>query len=340
MVAYGRVVEEIEIVGAISSPTTSSALDRLFLQTHYSESASIIFAVVLGERWLLSKRTRELFQRLGLSHLLVISGFHIAAVFGVVAFIVSTVARRSAWLLHYCSSTQVSTVSGMVAVASYALVVEPGLPVLRAVFVLCFCGWGAIIARRASPARTLLCAILVVLLICPGALFEVGPQLTFAAVLGLLCAVHLLDRWRGGRSGKNRALELLLKSAVLSSFAWIFTLPLVAYHFRIFVPLTALINVLIVPLFSLVFLFLGAILVAAAKLEIAGVEVLGDVLLETAAQLLAMLVFLDSLLTRFGIGAQHLSVNQAVIVSGSAAVLTLVILFALVRGGTCRRSLT
>ncbi len=139
------------------------------------QQANLAAAVLLGLREQLDPEETEAFQLTGTIHLLVIAGLHL----GILAGFAGMVLRR---LLPWRW--------GLPAVAAftilYMLLVDAQPPVVRAtVLIVAACG-AVYFGRRRVSFNVLALAGLIVLAINPVDLFNVGPQLSFLCVAGLM----------------------------------------------------------------------------------------------------------------------------------------------------------
>ena len=101
--------------------------------------------------------------------------------------------------------------------------------------------------RRASRLYALALALVVTLAIDPGVAADVGWQLSFAAVLGILLLAAPLrdgDRGRLGAGGWRRALAEGIAVTVAATLA---TAPLIAFHFETLSTTTLVANLLALP---------------------------------------------------------------------------------------------
>ena len=144
---------------------------------HYlrPQQANLAAAVLLGLREQLDPEETEAFQLTGTVHLLVIAGLHL----GILAGFAGMVLRR---LLPWRW--------GLPAVAAftifYMLLVDAQPPVVRAtVLIVATCG-AVYFGRRRVGFNVLALAGLIVLAVNPVDLFNVGPQLSFLCVAGLM----------------------------------------------------------------------------------------------------------------------------------------------------------
>lgn len=232
------------------------------------EAGALLCALVLGDRTELDDSLEETFARTGTIHLLAVSGFNV----GIVAWLV-WVAAAFCGLGRRLSGTLV-----LCAVLAYALITGAPPSVVRAAvmcgaFVLTIMG-----RRRVDLIQTVALAAIVLLALRPFDLFNVGFQLSFAAVPAIVYLMDdlvavlrpretLLERlqkdqavpwWRGARHWLRRK---ALSAIGVSTAAWLAVLPLTAYYFNLFSPITVLVNlpaaVLAAVLTVLGFLHLG-----------------------------------------------------------------------------------
>ena len=170
-VAYGpaRLLESLRLRGT-----------RVFAKYLQPQQANLAAAVLLGLREQLDAEETEAFQLTGAMHLLVIAGLHL----GILAGFAGVVLRR---LLPWRW--------GLPAVAAftflYMLLVDAQPPVVRAtVLIVAACG-AVYFGRRRAGFNVLALAGLIVLALNPVDLFNVGPQLSFLCVAGLMAMAPL-----------------------------------------------------------------------------------------------------------------------------------------------------
>ncbi len=212
------------------------------------KSAGLASAILLGNREQLTLSRRQEFMQTGTVHLLAISGLHV----GILA---------SFFFLLYrfgCTSRRTALLLTIAFVLFYAWLVEFHPPVTRATILVVLICVGRLIGKRAFGFNLLAIAAIVVLVMNPSDLFQVGPQLSFLAVAGIVCFRHWifwgpsdepLDRLvrttrpmfvRGACQLGFRVRQLFLVSGLI----WLLALPLVAFRFH----LVALVGPVLNPL--------------------------------------------------------------------------------------------
>ena len=148
----------------------------------------MVRALALGDRGGLSTEVRDAFRRLGLSHLLAVSGLHLGLVASLVFAVVRASVGKSAWLAARCDTRHIALGVGVLTAIVYALFSGWAIPVRRALVFLLVLALMVVRGRSGLRAEPLAAAAIVVLGVEPGALFEPGAQLSFAATAALMFA--------------------------------------------------------------------------------------------------------------------------------------------------------
>lgn len=223
--------------------------------------SSVLAAITLGQRQWLSREERQVYRDTGLAHLIAISGLHLTLVGGSAAYFwqrfrIYTAIRsrqrreaRSYWIealwIGWLVALGYAWLSGF-AISTVRALIMWLVVVLQRSF-----GW------RVAPARTLLRAVMLVLLVDPLAWLDAGFWLSVSAVAAI---VFMNWRWSAPRGlfASVRSLwrlELWLSVGMLPLMLWLFQGVAIA------APVT---NLIMVPVFSLWVLPLGLLGVLAA----------------------------------------------------------------------------
>ena len=178
-------------------------------------------------------------QETGLAHLFAVSGLHCAFLVTLLALLIS---RRQRLL---CAVT-------IPLLLFYMVMVGMSPSVVRACIMQIFLLIAPLFRRGSDPLTSLAAALLVILLCNPFAAASVSLQLSFSATLGMVLLsprlYKLLTGWYKGKCLPLRA-ALCFVAANLSATlsAVVFTAPLTAWYFRIFVLVAPLSSLLAVP---------------------------------------------------------------------------------------------
>lgn len=140
------------------------------------DTAGVLLASLLGNRYFLSHETAERFREGGTFHVLVISGLHISFIGGVVFLLARRLTRNRSW--QFLLATTV--------LWSYAFAVGAEASVVRAALMFTLIAFAPIISRKGASLNSLGAAALVLLVWRPGDLFDPSFQLTFLSVLAIV----------------------------------------------------------------------------------------------------------------------------------------------------------
>ncbi len=197
--------------------------------------------VLLGTRQSLPEDVKEAFNRTSTTHILAISGYNIAIIAEVLlGVLVFWIRRRRAFWVSVCVIILFTIMTG--AGASVVRAAVMGLLLLYAN------GYG----RLYDPKNSILLAATIMVFLDPLSLrFDVGFQLSFLAVFGLLYLYPILEE----KFKKVPAMKGLKETFLMSLSAQIMVAPLLAYIFHTFSLVSLPANVLILPFMPYVMLF-------------------------------------------------------------------------------------
>jgi competence protein ComEC len=160
-------------------------LEREFAAKFSLETAGVLDAALLGNRYNVSHPVAERLRAGGTFHVLVIAGLHIGFVAWLVFMFVRRITRRR--LLQFVVA------AGLV--WAYVIAVGAHMPVVRAALMFTLIIFAPIVWRRANSLNVIGGAALVLLVMQPSDLFDPAFQLTLVSVLTIvLIAVPLLAR--------------------------------------------------------------------------------------------------------------------------------------------------
>ena len=207
-----------------------------------SDELSLVAAMTLGEKSLLTGELRESYVKAGASHILALSGMHLGVISALLSFLLVT--RR--W--RRLGMTVVLT-----AVWAYVMLVGMPVSVVRAAVMFSVMVFSVLQYRMdGNGVGSLMLTAFVMLVFNPLSLYDVGFQLSFVSVLGILLCYwrvrYRLMQLAGRKSGKLVAQVVsLLSVCVVAQMA---VAPLAAYHFGRFPGCFLLANIVAVPLSS------------------------------------------------------------------------------------------
>jgi len=288
---------------------------------HELDFAGVINALALGDRSLIKNKHWLLFQQTNTTHLSVISGLHIGLISTLFFFIASFLWRLSRRLVIIIPAQAVGAFFGIIGALSYAFIAGFSVPTQRA-FIMASVAFLSIILRTQYSVWALYgFAMLVVLILNPLSVYDVGFWLSFYAVGVILYGVSLFN-----------SKPALLKLIYLQLLICIAMLPITLWFFQSSSSLSGLANLVAIPTFSLV---VTPISLLGALFSIVEITTLAQLCFDIADKTLSLLaIFLQQI--------SSLSFNRLHFMPASALDLFLLVLGAclltLPRGLKLRRA--
>lgn len=167
------------------------------------ETGSYAAAFLLGRRSLIPSEDREAFTRLGIAHILSVSGFHVGLLISALAALFR--------LLRLRPSVRIVSYAFLLTV--YAALCGMSQPVIRASILLLLSREGQVLNRPRSGIHLLSAALFIMTLFSPVQVTSASFQLTFCAVFGLIWFSPLLRHLQRIRGNVFR---FLLESVILT----------------------------------------------------------------------------------------------------------------------------
>ncbi|RLD87428.1 MAG: hypothetical protein DRJ09_10315 [Bacteroidetes bacterium] len=207
---------------------------------------AVAAAIVLGYDEVMDDAIRQNYQRAGAMHVLCVSGLHV----GVIYLVMLT-------LLQFLNTSKkkkiIKALLLLLSVWAYALLTGLAPSVMRATVMISFIIVGNEVERDKDAYNTLAMSALFLLLYNPGFLFDVGFQLSYAAVLGIVTFYRPVYRLL---YFKNRLLNKVWAATAVSVAAQLGAFPVAAHYFHFF-PTWFLVSNLVVMLFSAIIISTG-----------------------------------------------------------------------------------
>lgn len=226
----------------------------------------LVEALLLGNQKNIEEDVKTLYQTLGIAHVLALSGLHLT----VISMVIWKLLGRLG--LEYSKRNQFSVIG----IWLYCIITGMGLSTVRASIMLTAMLLVRSIWEEDDLLSSLALAAFIILGMNPFALFQIGFQLSFGAIVGVAYQEviysyikHVL-KWSKKRL---RACRVVLPSIVLT----LILSPILAYHFYEVPVLGVFLNILVIPLFSLMipilFLIIGISFIVPAISQIMGMGI-------------------------------------------------------------------
>lgn len=229
-------------------------INRILPEPH----AALLNGILLGIETGIPRDLYDDFNATGTSHIIVISGSNISLVVAILLLLGQKVFGK-----------RYATIIATVGVVLYTIMVGADASVVRAAIMGGIYVGAIYFGRGNHTLNALFVAGLLMTLINPLTLWDVGFQLSFMATWGLIVLVPLLEggaaRFLGHALSAEQAggvADLMNEALLVTIAAQIMTAPLTLYQFQRFSAVSLLANLLVVPVQPLVMIFGGLAAVA------------------------------------------------------------------------------
>lgn len=216
---------------------------------------SILEGIILGNKQIFSEKIKNNLSITGTSHITAISGMNIVIISNIIMFILIGLGlwRKQAFYFS------------LVLIFLFILMVGAPASAVRAGIMGAILLYAQKIGRLSSAARIMVFAGTIMLIINPLLLrYDIGFQLSFLAVLGLIYIKPIFDKLLG-KWLKKEKISPILEIANTTIAAQISVLPILVYNFGNISFVAPITNILIVP-FIQFFTILGLIFIGGTAI--------------------------------------------------------------------------
>jgi|GEM_PF-6373577 len=197
-----------------------------------SESSKIFLSMLFGDKSEISFKYKKIFNQLGLSYLLVVSGYQVGVLFYFINFLLIKINIKKA--------PQVS----LFFIIIYVLLCQNSLSTIRALITICLSVW-VLKDKKESFINLIFLSLFFVSVIEPLAISKLGIQLTFTALIAIYYSQKI--------DFNSKLLNYLYFHFLLS----VSTSIICSFYFGKLYLLGLIINPILSPIFSLLVLNLG-----------------------------------------------------------------------------------
>lgn len=217
-----------------------------YRQTPMEEEAyAVLAAMTLGDKSALTPEIRETYSVTGASHVLALSGLHLGIIYMLLSRLM--LGRRRFWL----SQTVIVT-----CIWAFAFLTGLSPSMVRSSTMITVYAVFSAGGRGRSSVNLLAFSALIMLLVDPSSLFDVGFQLSFLAVLSILLFVPLIERFWPADHWLTKWLRGMVAVSLAAQMG---VAPLIAYYFGRFSTYFLLTNFIVIPMVTVI--LYGALIV-------------------------------------------------------------------------------
>jgi len=211
---------------------------------HFTEDElAVMNALLLGQRQEISKELSDNYSKAGAIHILAVSGLHVGIILLILSFVLKPLERVNKGIL-------IKLVLVILFLWFFALLAGLSASVIRAVTMFSAIAIGQFFNKRNAIEHSLIFSMFIILLWNPLFLFDVGFQLSYTAVFGIIWVQPVLSQlWKPTFFIVDKGWQLITVSVA----AQLGVLPISLFYFHQFPGLFFISNLIIIP-------FLGVIL--------------------------------------------------------------------------------
>lgn len=261
---YGRYLRNVGISGTVYIPlgnynlidldqfslkgqlnrARGSLIEKLNSDSIPIREYGVIAALLMGDRTFLDPQLRDDFADAGAVHILAVSGLHVGIIYLLFLSLLNFVLKDRARLFKFFFILSV--------LWGYAALTGFSPSVLRAATMFSFIATGKYHAKYVNTYNMIGASALLLLIINPRLITQVGFQLSYLAVLGI---VYFHPKFYAWMIVENRILDKFWSLTCVSVAAQLATFPLSIYYFNQIPSLFMVTNLVVIPLATLILYF-------------------------------------------------------------------------------------
>lgn len=222
--------------------TRTYVLNVLRTYIRGDEETSVAEALLIGYRDDLDRDLVQAYSNTGVVHVIAISGLHLGLIYWLLLLLLKPLdkSNKLKWL---------KPVLAISFLWIFSLLTGAGASVVRAAIMFTAIAFGDLLNRKGNIYNSMAASAFVMLLWNPFLLWDVGFQLSYAAVLSIVLFMKPIYHWF---SFTNKLLDKAWQLNSVTLSAQILTLPLCMYHFHQAPNLFLITNFIAVPLSSII----------------------------------------------------------------------------------------
>ena len=222
------------------------------------EQLSVIQALILGQRSDISEITYSDYKNAGAVHILAVSGLHV----GVLLLLIQFLLRP---LRNVPNGRTITLFTTVLLLWGFAFLAGFSPSIIRACAMFTFVAYALYLNRPSNTFNILALSMFFLLLfVDPNLLFQVGFQMSYAAVFAIVWCYSLLQKlW----NPKNKIVRYIWQLLSVSIAAQLGVLPISLFYFHQFPGLFFISNLFIVPFLGLV-LGTGILVVSLSLIDL------------------------------------------------------------------------
>lgn len=221
---------------------TLSKIDRADFSKRTREFTK---GIILADRTEMDAQTVEDFSKSGLMHILAISGSHMAIIFWLILIVLNP--------LFPPKFRNYKIIISLILIWAFAIFIDYGSSVVRSCIMISAYYISVVLQRKPDLLHAMAVAAFSILVVDTNQFFDVGFQLSFAAVFGIFWLNQPILKYLP--KPKNNFQNFMVNVVSISFAAQIATLPLVIYYFHQYSGISIVANLIVIPFSEILIIF-------------------------------------------------------------------------------------
>lgn len=168
---------------------------------------------------------------LGIVHLIVVSGLHVAVLAGICWWGIIIVGAVVSRFVGQVDLRPIACLLSLIIVWVFIALTGFGIPAVRSGVIATIYLGSLVLMRKHDPWDSLALSVILILIVNPLAAYDLSFQLTYASIVGLLIALNFTSTEDHHESLLRRLWNYLVNTIIISMGAFLGVFPLLAYYF-------------------------------------------------------------------------------------------------------------
>lgn len=242
-----------------------------------NDELAVTSALALGYQDSLSDDIRHAYSSSGAMHILAVSGLHVGIIYGIIVFILSFIKSKKL--------TIVKVVVTLLLIWLYATLTGLSPSVCRAALMFTIIALGKLQKHKSGSLNAIAASAFILLLINPYNLTNIGFQLSYIAVIGIVLIYQPIYKMF---EIKNKFIDKVWSLTAVSVAAQVATAPICLYYFHQFSNYFLLTNYLLIPISTV------AIWLVISVFVFSGIDLIGSFLAKILAWVIKAMNYITS----------------------------------------------
>lgn len=256
---YGSIVKKehaTRTLFGMASNFREHIIAKLEAKNFGAEELSVIQALLLGKRDDISETTYNNYKNAGAVHILAVSGLHVGIILFLLEFLLSPLERLP-------NGKTIKLLVVVLLLWGYAFIAGLSPSIVRAVTMFSFVAYALYLNRPTNSFNIITLSMLFILLVKPLFLFQVGFQMSYAAVFAIVWVYPKLQKFWFPENIIVRKTWQLFSVSVAAQLG---VLPISLFYFHQFPALFFVSNLLVIPFLGLILGF-GILVILLALID-------------------------------------------------------------------------